>query len=264
MTGPLAGLLADLPAGHRLRARRAILEALLRERESLRVSRRLARHLGLRRRDLRHEIDRMIADGAPMRWQGRRRKTLGLVSHHVITLALSDDALSTLVFALRRSMMEGHSASDMRDATLILADVLRQMRPMTRGFTLPTQIGRASPPLAPMLPPGARPEVPEAVRAVREAMERQVKLCFRYTAIDNARTQRIVWPVTTTNHGTTLVAWCELRQAFRHFRLDQIAAPLVMAEPIPRLREDLMRAWRSETGDAPGQADDAGTGDPAA
>jgi len=249
MSGKLADLLAPLPEPSGLRLRQAVLAALLREWGTLRLTRAFARQLGLRRRDLRHEIDRMIADGAPMGWLGRN--TLAQASHHVVSLALSDDELATLVFALRRSMLQGSTASDVRDATLVLADVLRQASPMTRGFSLPHEIGRASPPTAPETPPGALPARADAVLAVTAAMERWVKLRIRYTSADSSRTLRTVWPVTTTYHGSTLVAWCEMRQAFRHFRFDQIAEPHVTAEPIPRLREDLMRAWRSETGDDP-------------
>ena len=119
----LADLIAALPEATAMRFRRALLQALLRERGRLRLTRTFARQLGLQRRDLRHQISRMIADGAPMDWLGRN--TLVQVSHHVVSLALSDDELATLVFALRRSMVLGATTSDMRDATLILADVLR-------------------------------------------------------------------------------------------------------------------------------------------
>lgn len=249
MPGKLADLVATLPEATAMRFRRAVLQALLRERGTLRLTRVFARQLGLRRRDLRHQINRMIADGAPIDWLGRN--ILAQVSHHAVSLSLSDDELATLVFALRRSMVQGSTTSDMRDATLILADVLRQANPMTRGFSVPQEIGRASPPAAPEMPPGALPARADAVLAVTAAMESWVKLRIRYTSADSSRTLRTVWPVTTTYHGSTLVAWCEMRQAFRHFRLDHIAEPHVTADPIPRLREDLMRAWRSETGDDP-------------
>jgi predicted DNA-binding transcriptional regulator YafY len=45
-----------------------------------------------------------------------------------------------------------------------------------------------------------------------------------------------------------LVAWCELRQAFRHFRLDRIGALEVTDERYPRPRRALLQAWRAAEG----------------
>ena len=137
MPGKLADLVATLPEATAMRFRRAVLQALLRERGTLRLTRVFARQLGLRRRDLRHQINRMIADGAPIDWLGRN--ILAQVSHHAVSLSLSDDELATLVFALRRSMVQGSTTSDMRDATLILAELLQ--RGLIRADGLPSQAG---------------------------------------------------------------------------------------------------------------------------
>lgn len=42
-----------------------------------------------------------------------------------------------------------------------------------------------------------------------------------------------------------LAAWCELRQDFRHFRLDRIAEATKLAERIPRHRRVLLAEWRA-------------------
>ena len=43
------------------------------------------------------------------------------------------------------------------------------------------------------------------------------------------RSTRIVWPVAVGffDHARMLAAWCETREAFRHFRLDRMAAVAV-------------------------------------
>lgn len=245
---PPSGLLSGLPDAAAMRLCRALLEAMARERGALSIDKPLARMLGLRRKELRRLIDRMVADGAALDWMSDGRKVLAPRKSHTVTLALTDDELSTLVFSLRQSAVQGASNADMRDATLVLADVLRQAGPMTRGLVLPNPIGRSSPPQFPLPQPGMTLATAEAVSAIGRAMEGWVKLRIHYTAQDQSRTLRVVWPLTTTNHGSTLAAWCELRQGFRHFRIDQIAAPHVTSDPIPALREAVLRDWRSETG----------------
>ncbi|MCB2136969.1 MAG: WYL domain-containing protein, partial [Rhodobacteraceae bacterium] len=41
-----------------------------------------------------------------------------------------------------------------------------------------------------------------------------------------------------------LAAWCELRDAFRHFRIDRVEALSVLEEDIPRSRDSLLTAYR--------------------
>lgn len=42
-----------------------------------------------------------------------------------------------------------------------------------------------------------------------------------------------------------LIAWCELRQDFRHFRTDRIYAVEMLAEQIDEPRSRLLRRWRA-------------------
>jgi len=43
-----------------------------------------------------------------------------------------------------------------------------------------------------------------------------------------------------------VVAWCELRQGFRHFRTDRIAALAMTATRYPRRRQALLKEWRAQ------------------
>ncbi len=60
--------------------------------------------------------------------------------------------------------------------------------------------------------------------AVREAINERRRLYLSYTDAAGAPTERIVWPMTLVYWGHTWMvgAWCELRQAFRSFRVDRI------------------------------------------
>jgi predicted DNA-binding transcriptional regulator YafY len=54
-----------------------------------------------------------------------------------------------------------------------------------------------------------------------------------------------------------LVAWCETRSAFRHFRTDRIAAISELDERYPRRRLALLKEWRQTQIDRTGCLDDA-------
>ena len=52
------------------------------------------------------------------------------------------------------------------------------------------------------------------------------KMRIRYRNLEKQDTERTIWPVIIGYAETVrlLAAWCELRQAFRHFRTDRILA----------------------------------------
>jgi predicted DNA-binding transcriptional regulator YafY len=45
-----------------------------------------------------------------------------------------------------------------------------------------------------------------------------------------------------------LVAWCETRQDFRHFRVDRIEELDVTEDRYPRRRQALLKEWRESQG----------------
>jgi predicted DNA-binding transcriptional regulator YafY len=64
----------------------------------------------------------------------------------------------------------------------------------------------------------------ERLMVVRRAIKEQRKVRIAYTRSDGEHSTRIVHPLGLFYWGKvwTLVAWCELRDAFRHFRLDRM------------------------------------------
>ena len=92
------------------------------------------------------------------------------------------------------------------------------------------------------------PALPQPVplAVLRRVLNEERKLALSYADEKGARTRRVVWPVTLGFFDTTriLVAWCELRRDFRHFRTDRIEAADVLAERTPRPRRTLMKEWR--------------------
>ncbi len=83
------------------------------------------------------------------------------------------------------------------------------------------------------------------MRPLRSAIREGLKLRLRYRAETGDVTARTVWPVLLGYAETwsLLIAWCELRGDFRHFRTDRILSAEIMAEPYAARRSDLRRRW---------------------
>jgi predicted DNA-binding transcriptional regulator YafY len=83
--------------------------------------------------------------------------------------------------------------------------------------------------------------------AIRAAIRTERKLTIDYTDPNGRRTTRTVWPIALGFFERTrmLAAWCELRQDFRHFRTDRIAALGETNARYPKRRRALMKEWRA-------------------
>jgi predicted DNA-binding transcriptional regulator YafY len=85
---------------------------------------------------------------------------------------------------------------------------------------------------------------------LRGAIRAEHKLALRYRDAQGRETARSVWPIALGFFDRTrvLVAWCELRQALRHFRTDRITALTLTEQRYPRCRQLLLREWREAEG----------------
>jgi predicted DNA-binding transcriptional regulator YafY len=96
--------------------------------------------------------------------------------------------------------------------------------------------------------PGA-PIVAGAIEltAVRRAIRAERKLTITYRAGDARETARTIWPFALAffDRVRVVVAWCELRQGFRHFRADRIVALASTDLRYPRRRQALLKEWRT-------------------
>lgn len=75
----------------------------------------------------------------------------------------------------------------------------------------------------------------EMLGEVRDAINRRMRVFLDYRDVEEKASERIVWPLTLAYWGKTwtLGAWCELRQAFRSFRIDRIADANVLNSQFP-------------------------------
>ena len=84
------------------------------------------------------------------------------------------------------------------------------------------------------------------VAVVRQAIRDECKLRIEYLTDHEQATSRVIWPIALAffERVRVLVAWCELRQAFRHFRTDRITIAEPTGERLPRRRPQLLAEWR--------------------
>ena len=85
---------------------------------------------------------------------------------------------------------------------------------------------------------------------LRQAIRGRRKLAVAYRDERGTRTERTVWPFALGyfERVRVLVAWCELRTDFRHFRTDRIDEAEVLGTAYPRTRAALLKAWRAAQG----------------
>ena len=81
---------------------------------------------------------------------------------------------------------------------------------------------------------------------IRAAIRRERKLRLSYCDAAGVRSERVVWPVALGYFEETrmLVAWCEWRQGYRHFRTERMAAISLLEARYPRRRAAMLKEWR--------------------
>ncbi len=81
---------------------------------------------------------------------------------------------------------------------------------------------------------------------IRVAMRDQKKLSIKYGICGGEINLRTVWPTALGFFDTTevLAAWCEARDAFRHFRVDRMHELRALPDMLPRSRQRLLADYR--------------------
>jgi predicted DNA-binding transcriptional regulator YafY len=101
-----------------------------------------------------------------------------------------------------------------------------------------------------LYPVAASLPAPDAVDPgiLREAIRLEHKLRIVYHDEQQRESTRVVWPLALAFFERTrmLVAWCEMRTDFRHFRTDRIVSATITAGRFPRSRRALLREWRNQ------------------
>ena len=100
-----------------------------------------------------------------------------------------------------------------------------------------------------------RPEISIDIEALRHATRNEQVIEIDYSDVDENRTRRAIQPLAIVFFDRSLVvlAWCELRAAYRSFRIDRIVEMTVTDRSfrprrVPMLREYLDRLEQSSPG----------------
>jgi len=217
-----------------------LLEALRRRRRPA-AGAELARELGVSLRTLYRDVASLQAQGANIAGEAG----LGYVLRPGFTLPplmFSAEEVEALTFgaSLVAARADGGLAHAARGALSKIAAVLpRALSDMIDATAL-------------LAPPGERISAGDAeMPAIRAAIRAERALQIAYVDAAGGRSEREVWPLALAyfDHARVLVAWCVLRNGFRNFRIDRIAA-LTSGARYPRRRIILLREWREQS-DAP-------------
>ena len=94
--------------------------------------------------------------------------------------------------------------------------------------------------------PRRRGEDRADLSVIRKAIRAERILEINYSDEQGAVSIRRVWPFALGyfEHVRVMVAWCELRNDFRHFRTDRIAEMAQQEVRYPRRRAILLKEWR--------------------
>lgn len=83
---------------------------------------------------------------------------------------------------------------------------------------------------------------------LRRSLRKETKAKIEYQDESGKRSNRTIWPIAIGYMKATqvLAAWCELRQSYRHFRLDRIQSYTALDEKLPYPKHYLFEQWRKE------------------
>jgi predicted DNA-binding transcriptional regulator YafY len=220
----------------------ALLQALRRRRRPV-TGRVLADELGVSLRTLYRDIASLQGQGAEIEGEAG----LGYVlrpGFWLPPLMLSGEEIEALVLGARwvGARTDEALALAARDAIAKISAVLPpRLRDDVEASTL-------------IVPPSeALTAAGPDVAPIRAAIRSERKLALEYHDAQGVRTERTIWPfgVGYFDEARVVMAWCELRWGFRHFRADRIASCRTLEARYPLSRQRLLKDWRLSEGASP-------------
>jgi predicted DNA-binding transcriptional regulator YafY len=200
----------------------------------------LAETLGISLRTLYRDIDTLKAQGAPIDGEAG----VGYVlrpGFMLPPLMFSEEEIEALVLGARW-------VSERADGLLGKAarNVLAKI-----GAVLPDDLKHGIVASGMLIGPGDPIAAGDAeLAAIRQAIRTEQTMRIAYADERGNATERIIWPVALAFYDRVrvVVAWCEIREAYRHFRTDRITALELTATRYPRRRAVMLKEWHSMQG----------------
>ena len=195
----------------------------------------LADELGVSVRTVYRDIQTLIGQGATIDGEAG----LGFVLRPGFVLPplmFSDEELEALVLGLRwvaqrtDASFEHAAMNALAKIAAVLPDDLRNNVEGIGLIAVPSRDADARHDLAP----------------IRAAIRSEQMVVLDYADVKGEHTRRTIWPIALAffENSRVLAAWCELRQDFRHFRIDRIIALHETGQRYPQRRRVLMKQWR--------------------
>ena len=217
----------------------ALLQLLRRHRRPV-TGRQLAGEMSVSLRTVYRDIATLVAQGAPIEGEAG----IGFILRPGVLLPplmFKDEEIEAIVLGSRW-------VSQLPDATLSRAatDALAKIESV-----LPREL-RERAEYSGLFPVPRASVLADTVdgAVLRRAIRDERKLRIIYHNDQGVQTARVVWPLAIGFYDRlrVLVAWCELRTGFRHFRTDRIQSADLLDEPLPRGRQALLADWRRGEG----------------
>lgn len=216
-----------------------LIQALRRRRRAVAGSV-LAEELGVSLRTVYRDIETLKAQGAHIEGEAG----VGYVlrpGFMLPPLMLSEEEIEALVLG-SRWVSERADGSLGKAARNLLAKI---------GTVLPEDLKAGIDSSGLLIGPGEPIIARDAELAeIRAAIRAERKLWVAYADEQGIATERTIWPVALAffDRVRVLIAWCELREGYRHFRIDRIVTLKTEPERYPRRRARLLREWHAVRG----------------
>lgn len=207
----------------------------------------MAAELEVSLRTVYRDIASLIADRVPIRGEAGVGYVLG-EGYDLPPLMFTPDELEAVMLGLRWVARRGD-----RQLSRAAHDTVSKI-----GTVLPDRLKPFLFDAGLLIPPfGRLVEDTVDVALMRNAIREQRKVEITYTAEDGRQSARTIWPLAVAYYDAQrlIVAWCELRQAFRSFRTDRMQKAEVREDKYQPRRKALLKQLQEqmtkEYGDAP-------------
>ncbi|WP_367606955.1 helix-turn-helix transcriptional regulator [Legionella sp. W05-934-2] len=198
---------------------------------------RLASELNISLRTLYRDIASLQAQGAEISGEAG----VGYVlkpSFMLPPLMFSEEEIESLVLGIRWVSKKTDDTLGAA-ATNALAKIAAVLPPKLRG-----QLDLSSLLVGPSQTISAEEE---PLTLIRQAIRFEREICMLYEDGQGQQTKRTVWPIGLAyfDQVRVMIAWCQLRQDFRHFRADRICQIEVNETRYPKSKALLLKQWRA-------------------
>lgn len=214
--------------------------SILRARRTPATAQQLSQELCISQRSVYRDIDTLRSLGAPLEGQAG----IGFCLREGFFLpefAFSQGELDALILGLGWVRQRADPALEKCTESALAKIIAARSSGPLPGYEPPTLVAASASELV---------DPPQAA-LLRDAIRRQRKVSIRYEDANGSSSERILWPIMMVyfDDVRVLAAWCELRENFRHFRIDRLQVNAISEERYPGRRQLLIEQWQQQDRD---------------